>query len=104
MNDRNYVGPIPESGAKTDFAPSEDRWQKAEGSKNNELRIRPCAQNGGKGLCALTSFQKKQPGKTCPGKPLSPLRRCRTHGPLNTGDWSQSRTATPFIENNMPFI
>jgi hypothetical protein len=33
---------------------AEDRGQKAEGSKNIGLRIRPCAKNTGKGLFALT--------------------------------------------------
>jgi hypothetical protein len=35
--------------------PTEDRWQKTEGSKNNALRIRLCAKNAGKGLFAPTS-------------------------------------------------
>jgi hypothetical protein len=37
--------------------PTEDRWQKTEESKNNGLRIRPCAKNAGKGLFALNSWR-----------------------------------------------
>jgi hypothetical protein len=40
--------------------PTEDRWQKTEGSKNNGLRISSCATNAGKGLFALTSVKTVQ--------------------------------------------